>query len=70
MIVNNPDRLTQIRERLSDVSWWMRCTAENIARRANKEENISGRFWNRPSSSTPVLRWPMLAQQVETAVCC
>jgi hypothetical protein len=45
MMLNNPSRMAQIRERLSDVSWWMRCTAENIARRANKEENISGRFW-------------------------
>ena len=45
MMLNNPSRMLQIRERLSDVSWWMRCTAENIARRANKEENISGRFW-------------------------
>lgn len=45
MIVNNPARLAQIRERLSDISWWMRCTAENIARRANHEENASGRFW-------------------------
>lgn len=45
MIVNNPTRLAQVRERLSDVSWWMRCTAENIARRANREEEISGRFW-------------------------
>ncbi|MFV0486125.1 MAG: hypothetical protein ACK5NL_02890, partial [Vibrio fluvialis] len=45
MIVNNPTRLAQVRERLSDISWWMRCTAENIARRANREENKTGRFW-------------------------
>ncbi|MFV0488608.1 MAG: hypothetical protein ACK5NL_15665 [Vibrio fluvialis] len=29
MIVSNPTRLAQVRERLSDISWWMRCTAEN-----------------------------------------
>ena len=45
MIINNPTRLAQIRERLSDVSWWMRCAAENIARRANKDDGVSGRFW-------------------------
>ena len=45
MMLNNPARMTQIRERLSDISWWMRCTAENIARRANKEDQTSGRFW-------------------------
>ena len=41
MITNNPTRLAQIRERLSDISWWMRCTAENIARRANTRKKGS-----------------------------
>ena len=45
MIVNNEERLTEIRKRLSDVSWWMRCTSENIARQANKEDECTGRFW-------------------------
>jgi hypothetical protein len=45
MIVGQALRLAEVRRRLSDVSWWMRCTAENIARRANKEDECSGRFW-------------------------
>ncbi len=45
MIVNHPDVLAERRSRLSDVSWWMRCTAENIARRANSEDECTGRFW-------------------------
>lgn len=45
MILNDENRLLEIRTRLSDLSWWMRCTAENIARRANKEEQTTGRFW-------------------------
>lgn len=44
-IVNTPDRLAEIRQHLSDVSWWMRCLAENIARRSNAEDKCSGRFW-------------------------
>ncbi|MFK7818511.1 MAG: hypothetical protein AB8G99_07325 [Planctomycetaceae bacterium] len=44
MITGDPERLAGIRSRLSDVSWWMRCTAENIARRSNKEDKCSGRF--------------------------
>jgi REP element-mobilizing transposase RayT len=44
-ITSDPDRLGQIRLRLQSVSWFMRCLNENIARRANKEDNCKGRFW-------------------------
>lgn len=45
-IRNKPDKLKEIRSRLSDISWWMRILCQRVAKRANRESKETGRFFN------------------------
>jgi len=44
-LLNDPERLGVLRDRLGDISWYMRRLNETIARRANREDDCTGRFW-------------------------
>jgi REP element-mobilizing transposase RayT len=39
------ETINEYRERLANISWFMRLLNEEIARKANKEDNCTGRFW-------------------------
>ena len=54
-IINDPNRLAEIRRRLSDVSWWMKSLCEPIARRANREDQVTGKFWEARFRAEPIL---------------
>ena len=45
MLTTNRKKLSEARSRLSHISWLMRFLTEPIARRANKEDQVTGRFW-------------------------
>jgi hypothetical protein len=44
-LATNPELIAKLRRRLSSVSWFMAKLDEFIARAANKEDGVKGRFW-------------------------
>lgn len=54
-ILSSPNRIATLRRRLSSLSWFMRCLNEPIARAANKEDQVKGRFWESRFKCTVLL---------------
>ena len=45
LLAGNRQRVPSWRERLASLSWFMKCLKEPIARRANREDDVTGHFW-------------------------
>ena len=44
-ILENPELIAEYRSRLANLSWLMKSLSEPIARKANAEDKVTGRFW-------------------------
>ena len=54
-LANDPKRIAELRKRLSSLSWFMGRLNEFIARAANKEDDVKGRFWESRFKCTALL---------------
>jgi len=54
-LCSNTERIAVLRKRLSSLSWFMGRLHESIARAANKEDKVKGRFWESRFKCIPLL---------------
>jgi REP element-mobilizing transposase RayT len=50
-----PKRISTLRDRLADLSWFMKCLKEPLSRMANREDGCKGTFWDRRFKSPRIL---------------
>lgn len=59
-LAENKKEIHKIRKRLSSISWFMATLSEYLARRANREDDVTGRFWQGRFASREVTDEPSL----------
>ena len=53
--LSNPKWVAQCRERLNNLGWFMKCLKEPLARKANREDECRGTFWEARFKSIAIL---------------
>jgi REP element-mobilizing transposase RayT len=53
--LDDPEKMTELRGRLSSISWFMRLLCQRIARMANDEDGQRGKFWSERFKAQPLL---------------
>ena len=53
--LEDAERMIELRKRLSSISWFMKLLCEHIARRANREDGVHGKFWEERFKCVPLL---------------
>ena len=54
-MLSSPAVIKEKRRRLSNLSWFMKCLCESIAKRANQEDEVRGHFWEARYKAQPLL---------------
>ena len=53
--LDDAEKMTELRSRLSSISWFMRLLCQKIARMANDEDHARGKFWSERFKAQPLL---------------
>jgi len=54
-LISSPTAIKEKQRRLSNLSWFMKCLCEPIAKQANRDDDVRGHFWESRYKAQPLL---------------